>query len=237
MRYFTVNTADDSEQWAPVSDLMAALMLIFMFIAIIYIRTVVAEEDTYREECSKIYQVLENKFGDDFAEWEVELLEDLTIRFRNPDVLFEVGKADIRPKFDLILRDFFPRYMDAVVPYRDDIREIRIEGHTSREFGALPESAAYIPNMRLSQERTRAILEFVLQLPQAAGYSDWAKPHITANGLSSSHLLNNDGKLIAVDGGKENKELSRRVEFRLLTSSCQRAGIDHRKEKEAANEN
>lgn len=233
MRFFAGGGADDTEQWAPVSDLMAALMLIFMFIAIVFLKA----QDGYRHDCTEIYQILESEFGDDFAEWQVELLEDLTIRFHHPDVLFETGKADIRPEFDRILRDFFPRYMDAIIPHRDDVREIRIEGHTSVEYGDESEADAYILNMALSQARTRAILEFVLALPQAPEYSVWAKPHITANGLSSSHLLNDDGKLIAIYGGAENKDKSRRVEFRLLTSSCQEAGIDHRKKPQRQNEN
>ena len=40
---------------------------------------------------------------------------------------------------------------------------------------------------------------------------DWAKALITANGLSSSHLIMKDGL--------EDKELSRRVEFRVRTNA------------------
>ena len=40
---------------------------------------------------------------------------------------------------------------------------------------------------------------------------DWAKALITANGLSSSHLILKDGE--------EDKELSRRVEFRVRTNA------------------
>ena len=231
------NNTGDGEQWAPVSDLMAALMMIFMFIAIWYIHTVVTEKDNSRDECTGIYRLLESEFRSDFFLWDVRLLEDLTIRFRNPDILFESGKADIRPQFEKILRDFFPRYMNTVIPHRDDIREIRIEGHTSSEFGGISESDAYIFNMELSQERVYAILKYVLELPEALQYSEWAKPHITANGLSSSHLLNSRGKLTSVHGGREDKDLSRRVEFRLLASSCQKAGIDHRTNRVVINEN
>ena len=231
MRGLVHNGADDGEQWAPVSDLMAALMLIFMFIAIWYIHTVVTEEDQSRDECTEIYKLLESEFRSDFLEWDVRLLEDLTIRFRNPDVLFEGGKAEIRPEFDGILRNFFPRYMSAIIPHREDIREIRIEGHTSSDFGGISEGDKYIRNMGLSQERAYAILKFVLELPESSEYSEWAKPHITANGLSSSHLLNERGELISAAGGEENRDLSRRVEFRLLASSCQKAGIDHRADK------
>lgn len=237
IRKVLLGATEDGEQWAPVSDLMAALMLVFMLIAILYIREIVTEEDQNRDKCEEIYKLLESEFRTDFTKWNVQLLEDLTIRFRNPDILFEVGESYIRFQFEEILRNFFPRYMRTIVPHQDDIREIRIEGHTSSEFGEISESNDYIENMSLSQDRAHAILKFILELPESLEYSEWAKPHITANGLSSSHLLNSDGKLISTVGGKEDRDLSRRVEFRLLTASCQKAGIDHRANKKATNEN
>lgn len=170
---FHVAESPDNEQWAPVSDLMVALMLIFMFIAIVYIRVVVKEETVYQQECDKIYQVLQAEFGDDFNSWNVELLENLIIRFHNPEVLFETGEDRIRPRFADILRNFFPRYMKIVQSeeYRDDIREIRIEGHTSSVWvEARNEIDAYFRNMDLSQRRTRAILQFVLELPESREY-------------------------------------------------------------------
>ncbi len=212
---------EDSEQWAPISDLMAALMLIFMFIAIIFIRSVVTAETTYREECDKIYQVLTKEFRTDFEDWDVELLEDLTIRFRNPEVLFETGEAVIRPRFADMLGDFFPRYMNIIYSeqYRSDVREIRIEGHTSSDWRGTPdEGEAYFLNMDLSQRRTRAILRFILELPMSNEYIEWAKARITANGLSSSQL-------ILTDEGMEDRIRSRRVEFRLMTASCRKAGM------------
>lgn len=218
------HTTDD-EQWMPVSDLMALLMLIFMFIAIIFVRAVVDQEKVFQTECDKIYRVLDAEFESDFAKWEVVLLKDLTIRFKDPDVRFSAGSDRIRPRFKEILSVFFPRYMRTVAPYKNDIREIRIEGHTSSEYAAASnDEEAYFHNMRLSQDRTRTVLQYVLDLPGAANYDDWARSRITANGLSSSKLLGSDGRPIDIDG-KEDKDLSRRVEFRLLTTSCQKAGI------------
>lgn len=211
----------DSEHWAPVSDLMAALMLIFMFIAIVFIRDVVEAEAVNRQKCEEVYQLLRTEFGQDFEEWDVELLEDLTIRFRNPEVLFQSGEDDIRPRFRRILSDFFPRYMAIIQSpdHRDDIREVRIEGHTSSEWvDAQDERDAYFLNMALSQRRTRAILRFVLDLPESDAYVAWARSRITANGLSSS-------RLILTEAGREDRVRSRRVEFRLLATSCQRAGM------------
>ncbi|MDA8001995.1 MAG: OmpA family protein [Alphaproteobacteria bacterium] len=193
-------------------------MLIFMFIAIVFVRTVVSEKEVFQEECDKIYRVLKAEFSDDFVRWDVELLQDSTIRFRNPEVLFLVGSDEIRPNFQNILSNFLPRYMESIQPFLEDIREIRIEGHTSSEYGDESPDRAYFLNMELSQSRTRAILRYALELPGVSSYAEWARPLITANGLSSS-------KLIPLPGGQEDRIRSRRVEFRLLTSSCQKAGM------------
>lgn len=216
----------DHDIWAPVSDLMAALMLIFMFIAVVYVRSVVDEQTANQEECDKIYRELDTEFGNDFDRWDVELLDDLTIRFRNPEILFASESDEIRPRFEEILRSFFPRYMRLVQSsdYRTDIRELRVEGHTSSAWvGAVDEDERYFKNMELSHQRTQAILEFVMALPEAAEYREWAKGRITASGLSSSRVIRDAT-------GREDARRSRRVEFRLLASSCQRAGVYDRQE-------
>lgn len=209
------------EQWAPMSDLMAALMLIFMFVAIIFVRTVVDEQAVQGEECENMFQILAAEFSEDFEEWDVLLLKDLTIRFRNPEILFAQGEDTIQPRFREILRDFFPRYINILKSdrYRQEVREIRIEGHTSSEWtGNHSVIEAYFNNMELSQSRTRAILKLVLELPISSENSEWLRPLITANGLSSS-------KLILDRDGNEDRRRSRRVEFRLMTTACQMAGV------------
>jgi len=209
------------EQWAPMSDLMAALMLIFMFVSIMFVRTVVDEKAVQGEECDKMFQILAAEFGEDFEEWDVQLLKDLTIRFRNPEILFAQGEDAIQPRFRDILRDFFPRYVKILKSdrYREEVREIRIEGHTSSEWtGSQDSIEAYFNNMNLSQSRTRAILKLVLELPISNENADWLRPLITANGLSSS-------KLILDDDGNEDRRRSRRVEFRLMTNACRMAGM------------
>ena len=221
------SSVGEESQWAPVADLMAVLMLVFMFIAIIFIRTVVDAEEISKKECDKIYQLLDGEFRDDFQEWDAELLPDLAIRFRNPKVLFSKGSAEIPARFQNILSDFFPRYMKVIKLHEsnagDTIKEIRIEGHTSSEYlTASNDEEKYFNNMRLSQGRTRKILKYVLTLPERGKYQ-WARERITANGLSSS-------RLIQTAEGEEDKSRSRRVEFRLLVSSCQKAGVYNNKE-------
>lgn len=68
--------------------------------------------------------------------------------------------------------------------------------------------------MKLSQDRSRNVLQYVLETrhPEITDHKEWIKKHLTANGLSSS-------KLIFDSGGNQNKEESRRVEFRVVTKS------------------
>ena len=66
-------------------------------------------------------------------------------------------------------------------------------------------------NMELSQARTRAVLEYALQLPALGPTKNWTIKQTTANGLSSS-------RIILGPDGKEDAELSRRVEFRVRTN-------------------
>ena len=64
--------------------------------------------------------------------------------------------------------------------------------------------------MKLSQDRTRSVLQYCLNLlPRSQ--QQWAMQKITANGLSSSHVVKKNGK--------EDHKMSRRVEFRIRTNA------------------
>ena len=140
--------------------------------------------------------------------------ETLTLRFLSPDILFETGDAKIRPRFKTILNDFIPRYMELLEgQFADSVSEIRVEGHTSSEWedstGTLE---AFIKNMELSQERTRSVLEYSLNLEEIQYLTDWMTKTVSANGMSSA-------RLILDDAGLEEKRLSKRVEFRIRTKT------------------
>ncbi len=210
----------DDEHWISVSDLMAGLMVIFLFIAITYIRPVVETQNrirdivvAWKDSEVEIYKELQREFKEDLPRWHAELdRETLSIRFRAPDVLFDAGTANLQPEFRSILDDFFPRYLKVLHEFQDAIAEVRIEGHTSSEWeGATDDDEAYFRNMALSQARTRSVLEYALGLPLVAPFKEWAQAHLTANGLSSSQLV--------YRSSQEDKVQSRRVEFKVRTNS------------------
>ena len=83
------------------------------------------------------------------------------------------GRSELSGRFKDILSDFFPRYLRILTrpTYRDSIEEVRIEGHTSRNWIiATSAENAYMLNMGLSQERTRSVLQFVLSCPELLTY-------------------------------------------------------------------
>lgn len=216
--------------WLPVSDIMAGLMMLFMAIAVFFMLKVQNEKQEIEhakmqmEEIAEVYQALRvslyedlrREFEQDLPRWGAEIdKETLVVRFREPDVLFDVGDASLKPRFREIINDFFPRYVAVITAprYRDHIAEVRIEGHTSSQWNrAITGDPAYLRNMTLSQDRTRAVLQYALFRPDILSEKEWLKTKVTANGLSSSQL-------ILDDDGNEDPERSQRVEFRVRTDS------------------
>jgi outer membrane protein OmpA-like peptidoglycan-associated protein len=209
-----------------IGDAMAALLLVFILIlsAILLELEETKEKQNiviteYKNLKQEIYKELYKEFKDDLKVWGADLDSvSLSFKFNEPDVLFASNSSVLKPEFQRILNDFFPRYVRILrkEQFIKNIEEIRIEGHTSSEwFYTTTEDFAYIENMRLSQDRTRTTLDFVLSQLENSETKNWAKSLITANGLSSSQLvLNKDNS--------ENKEASRRVEFRVRTDAEQR---------------
>lgn len=232
------------EHWVSISDMMAGLMMIFLFISVTYMIHVVAEKNkikdialTYNEMQMRLYKDLDKEFHDDLIRWNAKLYPDtLSIRFllREPEVLFESESVEILPRFKAILDSFFPRYIHILMSddYINDIEEVRIEGHTSSVWKDITDEdiekyknmthkdIAYFKNMVLSQGRTRSVLEYVFSIPQinkVRKVKNWLTKYLTANGLSSSKLI----KYPPPDN-RENMRLSRRVEFRVRTKAEER---------------
>lgn len=183
-------------QWISLSDLMTGLMMVFMLIAVTFMLKVEADATKarqvailYDEVRQELYQDLYSEFKSDLSSWGAELNEEnLSIRFKEPDVLFNRGEDALKSKFQNILKEFFPRYIKIITAekYKDSIEEIRIEGHTSSIWnGSVTTEEAYFLNMGLSQSRTRSTLRYVLGLETVQPDLSWLRQKMTANGLSS----------------------------------------------------
>lgn len=205
-----------------ISDLMSALCGIF---ALIMITVVVQLNTTKAEYISKnqkaeeyysmqndLYKDLNKEFEKDLKKWNAEITPDLTIRFKDSNVLFEPWKANLTPTFRNILSDFFPRLIVILEKdaYKTEIEEIRIEGHTAREK-AINYNRDYKEGMELSQERTREVMLHCLNTLKNDD-RNWVQSNIAAIGYSLS-------RPVVYEDGEPNWESSRRVEFKIKTKA------------------
>jgi outer membrane protein OmpA-like peptidoglycan-associated protein len=226
------NNKGNESNWISFSDIMTGLMVIFMFIAISYIvevqkkqkeRDIIFEE--FKATKEQLYSELENEFKDDFKKWQVELDKDLSIKFTNPEVLFESGQTTIRPYFSQILDNFLPRYFNVLIKekYKDKIAEIRMEGHTDIVAALKYDRDPYIGNVILSQLRSAQVLKHFRNMNYYKNLSKKDEVRLqfwlTANGLSYGRTLDDEKQLTAISGKSTNNNFSRRVEFRIITTS------------------
>ena len=215
--------------WISLSDIMTGLMVIFMFISISYIvqiKNKQEERDQILEDFKhtkiSLYLELKKEFEDDFSKdkWYAVLDEDLSIKFLNEKVLFDYDKYSVKPEFKKILDDFFPRYLKILLSdkYRDKIAEVRIEGHTDSR-------GDYMYNVFLSQSRTANVLKYILFNKNSIYYKldkptqNLVRFWLTANGFSYGRTVDKNHNYTLISGLKEDRQKSRRVEFRIITKS------------------
>ena len=217
-----------AKEWLSISDMMAGLMMIFLFISVLYMDQIKKDSEKqmkkvkdsvekakeitikYKDDRERIFEKLNREFEKDLKKWNAEIEKaSLTIRFLSPDIMFQPMRSSLKNRFKVILNNFCPRYFKILFKFKGSIEEIRIEGHTSKEWKGVSEKEAYFKNMKLSQDRARAVLRHCLTIQATEKQiNDWAKEKLTANGLSSSRSR------IPASSVKD-REKNRRVEFRV----------------------
>lgn len=240
-KHFNSHGQESEEHWVSISDVMAGLMVIFLFIAISYMlnaqltmnqiskqnETIQKLHDTYKNLKDQLAKELQIEFEGDIdkqkqfqSNWQGYLnMETLSIGFKQP---FQVGDSVVPEDFQLVLSDFFPRYIAvlAQTEYKAEIEEIRIEGHTSSEWSdPVSVDVAFIKNMELSQNRARNVLDHVLEMddPQVFRNKVWLKKKVTANGLSSSQLVLNPVENISLEPANSYAIIAEETEMSEMT--------------------
>lgn len=218
--------------WIPFADSMTALMLIFLLIVVLMFSLVSQKSqndvsitevklEEFETVLNELYQELNIAFQDKHDEWGVRVLEDLTIKFENPNILFDKDSSVIKNEFKIILNEFIPKYLSIVrkKKYEGAVQEIKIEGHTA----AVSEvNDTYIKTVRLSQDRARYILEYILQGQYFINLTKREQDNIifllSANGFGYGRAIGYSGRFVYNTGESISPD-SRRVEFKIVTNS------------------
>ena len=213
--------------WLSVSDLMTGLMVIFLFIAIAYISRVQQNQSVltdYVETKNQLHDKLVKEFEGDTLKWQMAIGKNLSMKFKEPTVLFASGSYELTPRFKEILDEFLPRYFNILLndSLKNNIQEIRIEGHTDNVPIPRYDEDPYIANVILSQQRALSVLRYLRKMPSFQQYSEQQRSLLefwfTANGLSYGKAVDNAGNYINKSHNEIDKDMSRRVEFRIITS-------------------
>jgi outer membrane protein OmpA-like peptidoglycan-associated protein len=223
------------KEWMSISDMMSGLMMIFLFIAISFMIEVEDDKNraealaqmykksqdsikeivvTYQASQEMLNRDLNREFKDDLKKWGAEITKDNIFRFNSPEVLFKTGSSKISREFRAILNDFFPRYIHLLTSkrYINEIDEIRIEGHTTNDWGRRKSSKnmIYLKNMKLSQNRANNVLTYCYRIKTT--HKEWLEKKFRANGMAFS-------KLIYTKSNRIDYHKSKRVEFKVVTKA------------------
>ena len=215
---------NDDNYWTYVSDIMTGMTIIFLFIAINYIKLASEMAETVKDivvdykRIKEIYeQMVKEEFSEDFEDWDAEFNpQDMSFQFNSSEVLFKKGEAELSENFKNILDDFIPRYIFIIKneAFTGQITAIQIEGHTSSDWGEGKQRGldAYLKNMELSQNRSANVLNYILNIDDIGENDIWTRNKLSAVGYSSSKILYDVNGQVR----SENELTSRRVSFKLI---------------------
>ena len=211
--------------WQSYSDIMAALLLVFVLVLTGTILQAQKEFDEKQAELDKalstiqaqeeqlekilgiresIVEALKAKFTQDYLKIDAQTGSIVL----NSDLMFEYNSAELTQEGKDFLTVFLPQYFSVLLSdeFSEYVAEITIEGHTDTD-------STYIYNLDLSQARARSVAKFFLSDSQTLFSKEGleeVRRLVTANGRSESEP-------IYFPDGTVDMAASRRVEiqFRL----------------------
>ncbi len=212
------------EFWQSYSDMMAALLLMFVLIMAFTLAQSLRTFEEQRkvlEERQQMIDLQQEQIGK-LIGVKSEIINELSLAFKDSDlnikidpqtgaitldssILFALGSSNLSKEGQEFVKEFFPQYISALLSeeYKDYIAEIIIEGHTDTK-------GTFMFNLALSQDRAYEVAKYCLDerktvLPPEQ--LDDLRKIITANGRSYSNpIYNEDGTI--------NADESRRVEIK-----------------------
>lgn len=205
---------DDSSEnnifWVTMTDLMTALVLVFIVLFFYTYMTSDYEKIQGKMEQSRASEALEQAL----KEQNIEANIDTSGVVKISDLeLFDVNSYELSEKGKQYLSKFAPAYLNSIFSneYLDkNIERIIIQGHTdSQTFqGKYSDDEQYMKNMELSLKRAYAVANYMTNTPYNKANGNRLRKMIIVEGASfSTPVLVN---------GKEDYAKSRRVELKVV---------------------
>ena len=208
---------EETSYWLSYSDMMAALLLIFILIisfTLLQSQTVyeekenelIAQKELVEEQQEQLEEQQEQALKQEFEGSDLSVAVDSKTGSIALDssILFDSGQFSLKNTGEDLLKKFLPKYIKVLTSqeFKDYVSEIIIEGHTDS-------TGSYLFNLELSQKRALSVSSFCLDTEKnvlSQAQVDGLRKIVTANGKSFSNP-------VLDANGRENQNASRRVEF------------------------
>lgn len=205
---------EDNEQnnifWVTMTDLMTALVLVFIVLFFYTYVTSYYEKIQGNIEQKKAAEALQSTL----KEQNINVNIDSSGVVKISDLeLFDLNSYELSEKGKNYLAKFSPAYLDSIFSneyLNGNVEKIIIEGHTdSQTFaGDFSEDEQYMKNMELSLKRAYEVANYMTNTPYNKSNSSRLRKMIIVEGASFSSPV--------IENGKEDFAKSRRVELKVV---------------------
>lgn len=198
--------------WVTMTDLMTALVLVFM---VLFFYTYITsfyeklERTTAQHKASEaLEETLHKKHLSAIVDASAGIVKISDLE------LFDLNSYELSPKGKQYLSSFAPAYLDSLFSNEylsNHIDKIVIQGHTdSQTFkGKYSDDEQYMKNMELSLKRAYTVANYMINTPYNKAHGDRLRKIVIVEGASySTPVLNSQAK--------EDYAKSRRVELKVV---------------------
>lgn len=219
---------DDSHNfWMSYTDLMAGFLIVFIVASLLYYH----KNNQIQEMCNGIplEEIAEFVNGRQNGTL-VDMSKDFEDVFKDVDSikvlpeciriypyyakeLFKSTSDSMEQNLQIRIKQFGHKFVTRaleLVQAGKDIQEIRIEGHTDSDKD-------FIYNLDLSSRRAHTVYTYI---HDHCGLNpeeiEFMEDRMIAVGYSEARLIGNHGMLVGKNKEAENKDKSRRIEFRII---------------------
>lgn len=205
------NSENNNIFWVTMTDLMTALVLVFITLFFYTYMTSFAEKLERTAEQQKAAEALAETLEKQNID---ATINGITGVVKISDLeLFELNSYELSQKGKEYLSKFAPAYLDSLFSNEylaDNIDKIIIQGHTdSQTFkGEYSRDEQYIKNMELSLKRAFSVADYMINSPYNKLNGDKLHKMVIVEGASYSNPVYTDGK--------EDYAKSRRVELKIV---------------------
>ncbi len=153
------------------------------------------------------YEMLYELYKDEIKANKIKIKKDLSIEFTDKRLYFDVSKYQLTKTQKIFLDKFFQKLLPFLHKYKTQVKTLEVNGHTSSEWANSSFDEGYLKNEKLSLNRSYTTLSYLLNT-QNKQTKQWLVKILKGGGYSYSKNISFNKV--------ENKELSRRVSFKII---------------------